>query len=71
MYKSQNRIIADAGEIPDGVSFVPEDYDLPADEVNRLFKIGAIVQLEPDPVDAEEGVIETGSSEKPSRKSTK
>ena len=71
MYKAQNLIIADAGEIAAGAVFTPEDNELQAEEIERLLKIGAITELDSDPVDAEESEVESIGRTKTSRKRTK
>jgi hypothetical protein len=68
VYKSLCQIVGDAGEIPTGISFSPEYYDLPLDEIERLIRIGSIVQIDPDPVDAEECAVKSGDRTKSSRK---
>jgi hypothetical protein len=71
MYKAVTQIVTDAGEIPTGVTFVPEDYDLPLDEVERLMRVGAVTELEVDPVDADDSAVETKDRTRQSRKRTK
>ncbi len=74
MYKAVTHIVTDAGEIPTGTSFVPEDYQLPLDEVERLVSIGSVSKAEPDPVDDvedEESAVAANDRTKSSRKRTK
>ncbi len=71
MYKALNHIITDAGEIPTGISFTPEDYELPLDEVERLVSIGSVSKAEPDPVDMDDSAVEANDRTKPTRKRTK
>ncbi len=71
MYKAVTHIVTDAGEIPTDTSFVPEDYQLPLDEVERLISIGSVLPLEADPVDMDESAVAANDRTKPTRKRTK
>ncbi len=74
MYKAEQHLITDGGEIPTGTLFVPEDFDLDVEEVERMVSIGSVSKAEPDPVDGvedEESAVESDDRTKPSRKRTK